>query len=93
MQTIHLEVNENKLQTVLTLLENLKDGIIENITIESDKDLQEYQNSKQFEEDKASFQKCLADIESGKTKTLSQEEYEVRMNDFTSALRQKHAHH
>jgi len=31
----------------------------------------DYFNSKQFQEDKAYFQKSLEDIESGKTKTLS----------------------
>jgi ketol-acid reductoisomerase len=92
MQTIQVEVEDSKLETVLTLLENLREGIIKNITIESDEELEAYKKTQRFQEDKASMQKALADIESGKTKTLSQEEYEIRMNNFTSALRQKHAH-
>jgi hypothetical protein len=92
MQTIQVEVEDSKLETVLTLLENLREGIIKNITIESDEEFEAYKKTQRFQEDKASMQKALADIESGTTKTLSQEEYEICMNNFTSALRQKHAH-
>lgn len=92
MQTIQVEVEDSKLETVLTLLENLKDGIIKNITIDSDEELEAYKKTQQFHKDKASMQKALADIESLKTKTLSQEEYEIRMNHFTSALEEKYAH-
>ena len=91
MQTIHVEVEENKMQTVLTLLENLKDVLIKNITIDSDSALQEYKNTKQFQEDRAYFQKCLEEIEGGKTKCFSQDEYNTAMGDFTSTLRQKYA--
>lgn len=92
MQTIQVEVEDSKLETVLTLLENLKEGIIKNITIDSDEELETYKKTQQFQKDKASMQKALADIESGKTKTLSQEEYEIRMNHFRSALEEKYAH-
>ncbi|MDD2567022.1 MAG: hypothetical protein PHS10_03460 [Thiovulaceae bacterium] len=74
MQTIQVEVEDSKLETVLTLLENLKEGIIKNITIEADKELEAYKKTQRFQEDQTSMQKALADIESGKTKTLSHEE-------------------
>lgn len=74
MQTIQIEVEDSKLETVLTLLENLREGIVKNITIDSDEELEAYKKTQRFQKDKASMQQALADIESGKTKTLSHEE-------------------
>ena len=90
MQTIRLDIDENKLQTVLTLLENLKDGIVKNIRIESNNEdddaLQEYKKTKEFQEDRAYFQQCLADIESGKSKTFSHEEVWQQIEQHTKVL-------
>lgn len=94
MHTIKLQVNDNKLEAFLNLVDNLKDGIVENIVIQSDsldKETKNYMQTEQFQNDKAYFQKSLADIESGKTKCLSQNEYELSMNKFTEELKSKYA--
>lgn len=44
MQTIQLQIEDSKLETVLTLLENLKDRIIQNTTVESDENLDNYKS-------------------------------------------------
>ncbi len=45
-----------------------------------------YKNSKQYEEDKAYFQKALDEVESGKTKLLDEEQYEEEMKTFERSL-------
>jgi len=71
MQTIQFNIEDNKLDTFLTLIENLKDGMIKNLTVSSDNHLDEdtlaYMKTSQFQKDKAMLQQRLADIESGKT--------------------------
>ena len=71
MQTIQFDIEDSKLNTFLTLIENLKDGIIQNLTVSSDNKLDEdtiaYMKTPQFQKDKAMLQQRLADIESGKT--------------------------
>jgi len=71
MQTIQFDIDDNKLDTFLTLIENLKDGMIKNLTVSSDNHLDEdtlaYMKTAQFQKDKAMLQQRLADIESGKT--------------------------
>jgi|OM-RGC.v1.033682437 hypothetical protein len=73
VQTIQLQVDDSKLETFLTLISNLKDGMVKNLTLmpsdELDNETKTYMQTKQFEKDKAYFQKCLDDIENGKTKT------------------------
>ena len=46
----------------------------------------EYINSRQYQEDRAYFQKALEEVESGKVKLLSQEEYEEEMKHFEQTL-------
>ncbi len=76
MQTIQIQVDDNKLDTFLDLINNLKDGIVKNLQIKDDNildsDTVEYTKTEQFQEDKAYFQNCLDDIENGKTKSLNQ---------------------
>jgi len=71
MQTIQFDIDDNKLDTFLTLIENLKDGMIKNLTVSSDNPIDEetqaYMKTAQFQKDKAMLQQRLADIESGKT--------------------------
>ncbi|MDY0117056.1 MAG: hypothetical protein RBR59_05740 [Sulfurimonadaceae bacterium] len=94
MQTIRLDIDENKLQTVLTLLENLKDGIVKNIRIESNNEdddaLQEYKKTKEFQDDRDYFQECLEDIENNRSTLLTEKEYALEMENFTTSLKQKH---
>ncbi len=62
MQTIQLQVNENYVQSVLTLLNSLKDGMIEKLEVR-DKNL-EY--DPYFYERREQLHQIRADIRSGK---------------------------
>ena len=78
MQTIQFNIEDNKLDTFLTLIENLKDGMIKNLTVSNDNHLDEdtlaYMKTSQFQKDKAMLQQRLADIESGKTTCIPHNE-------------------
>lgn len=97
MQTIHLQVEENKLDTMLMILSNFKNDLVKSFTVSSDEKLDDatakYLKTKQFQEDKAYFQKCLEDIESGKSKCLTQSEYDIEMARFTENLKLNHANY
>ncbi len=78
MQTIHLQVEDNKLDAVVKMLSNFKDDLVKSfmvVTENSDEKIDDatakYLKTKQFQEDKAYFQKCLEDIESGKSELIS----------------------
>jgi len=88
MQTIQLQVEDNKLHTFMTVIENLKDGIVKNIKIESselDEDTKAYMQTEQFQNDKEYFQNTLADIESGKTECLTHDEVWEQIENHTKA--------
>ena len=58
MQIIQLQVQDKNVELLLTLFNSLKNGIIENITINQSKN---YINSSQFQKDKLNFQTVLDD--------------------------------
>ena len=95
MQTIQIQVDDNKLDTFLNYVDNLKDGIVKKLQVQSDTTLDssttKYLKTEKFQEDKEYFQNCLEDIQNGKTKCLSQNEYDTQMNDFTNKLKSKYA--
>ena len=86
MQTIQFNIDDNKLDTFLTLIENLKDGIIKNLTVSNnnhlDKDTLAYMKTSQFQKDKAMLQQRLADIESGKTTCIPWDEGFNELDSF-----------
>ncbi len=90
MQTVQFQVKDNKLDTFLTIVNNLKDGLFENVTVKNDSALNDktinYMKTDKFQEDKADFQKCLEDFESGKTTALSHEEVWKQIDSHTKAL-------
>lgn len=94
MREIHLQVNDDKFDIVLSLLKNLKDGLIQNLqtdfTIKQD-ELEFYIQSTQFQKDKQEIKKCLQDHENGKSKPLTKEEYNVQMDEFLEKLKVKYA--
>lgn len=81
MKTIQLEIDDNNFETFMTIIKNLKNGMIKNVEVKD--------NS--FEERKLYFKECLEDIENGKTELLTQDEYQNRMNSFREDLKQKYA--
>ena len=48
--------------------------------------INDYLNSKQFQEDRAYFHEILEDIESSKTELLTQEQYDKEMKAFEKSL-------
>lgn len=78
MQTIQFDIEDNKIDTFLTLIENLKDGMIKNLTVSHDNKLDEetiaYMKTPQFQKDKKMLQQRLADIESEKTTCIPWDE-------------------
>jgi len=92
MQTIHLEIEDNQLDIFLIVLNNLKDGLVKKFTINNSLNDDEfrYLKSKQFYKDREYFQKCLSDIESGKTKCLNQKDYDLKMDSFKKDLKLKY---
>ena len=55
MQTVHLQIEDNKLDTFLTILSSFKDDLVKSFTVSQDEKLEDgtikYQNEKQVEED------------------------------------------
>jgi len=88
MQTIQFQIEDSKLDAFLTLIDNLKDGMIKNLVIkqdELDNDTKAYMETEQFLKDKDYLQKCFKDIKNGKTKTLSHDEVWNSIDEHTSA--------
>ena len=78
MQTIQFDIENNKIDTFLTLIENLKEGMIQNLKVSSndttDKEFQSYMKTTQFQKDKEMLQERFADIQSGKTTCIPWDE-------------------
>ena len=78
MQTIQFDIEDNKLNTFLALMENLQEGLIKNLTVTNDNKLDKetitYMKTSQFQKDKAMLEQRLADIKSGKTTCIPWDE-------------------
>lgn len=92
MQTVHLQIEDNKLDTFLTILSSFKDDLVKSFTVSQDEKLDDatikYLNAKQFEEDKAYFQKCLEDIENGESELIS---HDMVWEQIDNKIRNKNA--
>lgn len=95
MQTVKLQIEDHKLDTFLIVINSLKDGLVKSCTVDNEDKLDSqtlsYMKTNQFKKEKVYFQECLADIESGKSKCLSEDEYEDNMREFVNNLKSKHA--
>ena len=80
MKTIQLQIDEKNFETFMTIIKNLKNGMIKNLEIKDN----------DFEQSKLYFNQCLEDIESNKTKLFTQDAYQKEMNDFMKKLEQKY---
>ena len=80
MQTITLQVQDSFIPDLLNYLEQFKNKI----TIQKDKNLELdpyfYQRQKQLQQD-------IEDIDNGKVQMLSQEQYNIQMNNFFKELK------
>jgi len=84
MQTLTVNIEDGFIQDFLSIVEHYK-GKIE---IQKDKNL-EY--DPYFYERKQQLQQDISDIDSGKVKMLSQEQYNEEMNSFLTELESKYA--
>ena len=80
MKTIQLQIDEKNFETFMTIIKNLKNGMIKNLEIKDN----------DFEQSELYFNQCLEDIESNKTKLFTQDAYQKEMNDFMKKLEQKY---
>lgn len=80
MKTIQLQIDEKNFETFMTIIKNLKNGMIKNLEIKDN----------DFEQSKLYFNQCLEDIESNKTKLFTHDTYQKEMNDFMKKLEQKY---
>lgn len=87
MKTVEFQVEDSKLETFLTVLNNLKDGLYKNVIIKNSSDLDSdtlsYIKTDEFQKDKENFQKCLKDFEEGKTIALSHDEVWRKIDNDT----------
>ena len=85
MQTIRLQVEDSNLESFLTIIKNLRHGLVENIEIDNEDGC--------FLEAKTYFEECLYELESGQSELLSEEDYKTKINSYTDKLKEKYANH
>ena len=74
MKTIQLQIDDKNFETFMTIIKNLKNGMIKNLEVK-DSD---------FEQNKLYFNQCLEDIETNKTKLFEEDEYKKEMRQIQS---------
>ena len=77
MQTIQLDIEDDKLETFLTIVSNLKKDMVQNIRLQGDA---HYQDNRTY------FHTALKEIENGNDALLSQEKYDSEMKEFMKTL-------
>ena len=80
MQTIQLQVKDNYIQNVLSMLESIKDIMIEKIEVQKDKNLE---IDPYFYERREELHKLREDIRSGKMKMY---DFDKSMNELIVEL-------
>ncbi len=77
MQTIQLDIADDKLDTFLTIVSNLKNDIVQNVRLQGDT---QYQTNRTY------FHTALEEIENGNDIPLDQDEYNNEMKEFMKTL-------
>lgn len=77
MQTIQLDIADDKLDTFLTIVNNLKNDIVQNIRL---------QDNTRYQLNKTYFNSVLEEIENGNDTLLNQDEYDSEMKEFMKTL-------
>ncbi len=90
MQTVTLQIKEDRLEQFLKIVDGLKKDMVEHCMVSIDEDA-EYLNSAQFKKDKEMLNSRLEDIHNGKATLLTEEQYKDKMDKFTANLEQKYA--
>ncbi len=87
MQTMILEIPDNKIDIMLNIVKSLKDDIVNKFEVK-DTNLV---NDSYFYERKEHVSQTIDDIESGKIKMHASEEFEDEMDLFVADLTKKYA--
>ncbi len=90
MQTVTLQVREDRLEQFLKIIDGLKDDMVEEYVL-LPKNEAEYLSFAQFQEDRKQLHARLEDIISGKATLLTEDVYREKMDGFISDLKQKYA--
>ena len=89
MQTIQFQVEDSKLETFLAVINNLKDGLFENVIVKNSNDLDSdtltYIKTNKFQEDKVYFKKILEDFDHGRITLLSHNDVWEQIDNHTGA--------
>jgi hypothetical protein len=92
MQTLTLEVDNSLLDKAVDLLKNfVANEKKASFKILDNEEYIEYQNTKLFQENKATVEKRVEEYKNGETKLLDQNEYKEKMNTFLEDLKLQHA--
>jgi hypothetical protein len=83
MQTIQLQVKDGYMQNVLDMLKSVKDVMIESIEIQKDKNLE---IDPYFYKRQKELHQLREDIQSGKMEMISQDEWEIEMQNLDKEL-------
>lgn len=88
MQTIHLEVKDDYVKNIITLLNSVRDVMIDKIEIDGDANLKD---DPYFYERREDLHKLRDDVRNGHVKMLTQSEYDEDMAVFLKKLEVKYA--
>ncbi len=83
MQTVTLQIREDRLEQFLKIIDGLKKDMVEHCIVSTDEEV-DYLNSAQFHKDKKMLNARLEDIQNTKATLISQKQYKEKMDEFTS---------
>ncbi|MDO9266641.1 MAG: hypothetical protein Q7U00_06105 [Sulfurimonas sp.] len=78
MRTVQLEIEDKSLDLFLSIISNLKDGIVKNFKIKEDGS---------FDETKAYFQNAYSEIKEGKTKLVPFNDGLDELDDYIDSIK------
>ena len=90
MQTVTLQIREERLEQFLKIIEGLRNDIVETYEVIDHPD-EDYLMSENFRKDKKMFHQRLEDIRQKEATLLREEAYREKMADFVSDLKKRYA--
>jgi len=89
MQTVTLQIREERIEEFLKIIEGLRTDMVEAYEIIDHQD--DYLTSEQFHKDKKMFHRRLQDIQQQRATLLTEEDYREKMADFVADLKKRYA--
>ncbi len=89
MQTVTLQVRDDRLEQFLKILEDLKNDMIESYAL-CPEDETTYLSSVKFQKDRKLLHNRLEDIRAGRAILLTEDRYQEKMREFTAELKQRY---